>query len=121
MKRFFDWLRRQFTSQRLAFLAFVGALFVLFAISGIQVWEWSNSPQFCAEMCHDVHPEESPAYQDSYHAQVKCVECHMGRLGTLRSIVLKATHVGHLPAVLFDTWERPLIAHTTRPANESWR
>jgi len=119
MKRFFGWLRRQFTRQRMIFLAFVGVLFVLFAVGGIQVWEWSNSPQFCAEMCHDVHPEEAPAYQDSYHAQVKCVECHMGRLGTLRNLALKVTHAGHLPAVLFDTWERPLIAKTTRPANES--
>ncbi len=119
MKRFFGWLRGQFTRRRAIFLAFVAAFFVLFAIGGIQVWEWSNSPEFCADICHDVHPEEAPAYQDSYHAQVKCVECHMGRLGTLRNMVLKASHAVHLPAVLFDNWERPLVARTTRPANES--
>jgi hypothetical protein len=119
MKRFFSWLRQQFTRRRIVFLAVVSVFFVLLAIGGIQAWEWSNSPEFCAEICHDVHPEEAPAYQDSYHAQVKCVECHMGRLGTLRNVVLKASHAVHLPAVLFDTWERPLIARTTRPANES--
>jgi len=119
MKRFFSWLRQQFTRRRIVFLAVVSVFFVLLAVGGIQAWEWSNSPEFCAEMCHDVHPEEAPAYQDSYHAQVKCVECHMGRLGTLRNVALKASHAVHLPAVLFDNWERPLIARTTRPANES--
>jgi hypothetical protein len=119
MKRFFSWLRQQFTRRRMAFLAVVSVFFALLAVGGIQAWEWSNSPEFCADMCHDVHPEEAPAYQDSYHAQVKCVECHMGRLGTLRNVVLKASHAVHLPAVLFDNWERPLIARTTRPANES--
>lgn len=119
MKRLSGWFRGQFTHRRVVFLAFVSVFFVFVALGGIQLWEWSNSPQFCANVCHDVHPEEAPAYQDSYHAQVKCVECHMGRLGTLRNMILKVTHIGHLPAVLFDNWERPLVARTTRPANES--
>jgi hypothetical protein len=119
MKRFFGWLRRQFTLRNFIVLAVITVVYILLAIGGIQVWEWSNSPEFCADACHDVHPEEIPAYQDSYHAQVKCVECHMGRLGTLRNMALKVTHAGHLPAVLFENWERPLVAKTTRPANES--
>jgi hypothetical protein len=65
MKRFFSWLRQQFTRRRLVFLAFVAGLFVVLAIGSIQVWEWSNSPQFCAEMCHDVHPEEGPAFKSN--------------------------------------------------------
>ena len=93
--------------------------FVVFGIIGIQVWEWSNSPAFCTEVCHDVHPEEPAAYEDSYHARVKCVECHMGRLGTIRNMVLKAGHFKHLPQTIFRQYEHPTEAETLRPANES--
>jgi hypothetical protein len=93
--------------------------FVILGVIAIQVWEYSNSVAFCANACHDVHPEEIPAYQDSYHANVKCTECHMGRVGTLRNILLKASHFRHLPEVIFDAYDRPLESETMRPANES--
>ncbi|MCL7454748.1 MAG: cytochrome c3 family protein [Anaerolineae bacterium] len=93
--------------------------FIIFGVIAIQVWEYSNSVSFCANACHDVHPEEIPAFQDSFHANVKCTECHMGRVGTIRSILLKAGHFRHLPEVIFDQYERPLESETMRPANES--
>jgi hypothetical protein len=93
--------------------------FIILGVIAIQVWEYSNSVHFCTNFCHDVHPEEIEAFEDSYHASIKCVECHMGRLGTIQSIILKAGHFGHLPAVLFDRYERPLESVTMRPANES--
>ncbi len=93
--------------------------FVILAVIGIQVWEYSNSLGFCTNACHDVHPEEPTSYQDFYHASVKCTECHMGRVGTLEALALKATHFRHLPAVLFENYERPLESETMRPASES--
>ena len=102
---------------------FTGAAVVLglivFSIVGIQAWEWSNSTEFCTNVCHDVHPEEPVAYQDSYHARVKCVECHMSRVGTLYNLSLKASHAKHLFAVLARQYEHPEEAETLRPANES--
>jgi hypothetical protein len=99
-----------------------GAMSVLFVVLGviaIQAWEYSNSVAFCTTACHDVHPEEPVANQDSYHAQVKCTECHMGRVSTLRGIVLKSSHFRHLPEMVFDNYERPLSSVTMRPASES--
>ncbi|MGD8623103.1 MAG: NapC/NirT family cytochrome c [Anaerolineae bacterium] len=93
--------------------------FIIFGVIAIQVWEYSNSVSFCANACHDVHPEEIPAFQDSFHANVKCTECHMGRVGTIRSMLLKASHARHLPEVIFDAYDRPLESETMRPANES--
>lgn len=93
--------------------------FIVLAIVGTQVWEWSNSTAFCTNVCHDVHPEEPEAYADSYHARVKCVECHMSRVGTLYNITLKASHAKHLPAVIFKKYEHPQEAETLRPASES--
>jgi hypothetical protein len=93
--------------------------FVILGVIAIQVWEYSNSVEFCANTCHDVHPEEPASYRDFFHASVKCTECHMGRVGTLQAIALKAGHFRHLPAVLFDQYERPLESETMRPASES--
>ena len=93
--------------------------FIILGIAAIQVWEYSNSVPFCANFCHDVHPEEIDAFEDSYHASIKCVECHMGRVGTLQNILLKASHFRHLPEVIFDNYDRPLESETMRPANES--
>jgi hypothetical protein len=93
--------------------------FVILGVIAIQVWEYSNSVAFCSNTCHDVHPEEPAAYQDSYHARVKCTECHMGRTGTIEGIFLKAGHFRHLPEVIFNRYERPVESVTLRPPNES--
>ena len=93
--------------------------FIIFGVVAIQVWEYSNSVAFCADACHDVHPEEITAFKDSFHANIKCTECHMGRVGTINSIFLKASHFRHLPEVIFNAYDRPLESETMRPANES--
>ena len=93
--------------------------FLILGFMSIKGWEYSNSTAFCATACHQVHPEEPVAFQDSYHANIKCVECHMGRTGTIRSMLLKAGHVKHLPAVIFRTYDRPLESESMRPARES--
>jgi len=99
-----------------------GAIFVCLICLGIiaaEAWDYTNSVAFCANTCHDVHPEEPLANQDSYHARIKCTECHMGRVSMVRGVVLKSSHVRHLPAVIFDNYERPLVSETMRPASES--
>ncbi|MGD8397467.1 MAG: NapC/NirT family cytochrome c [Anaerolineae bacterium] len=113
-----DRRRRAIRRTLLTGAAFIAG-FVILGVIAIQVWEWSNSVEFCAYMCHDVHPEEIPAFQDSYHARVKCTECHMGRVGTIENMILKAGHFRHLPEVLFDAYDRPLESESMRPANES--
>ncbi len=99
-------------------LAFIVG-FLVFAFLGIQGWEFTNSTWFCTTVCHDVHPEEPSAYADSYHARVKCVECHMGRKGVLETIALKSTHSVHLVTTPLGLYERPTEAKTMRPAADS--
>jgi len=93
--------------------------FLILGVIAIQVWEYSNSVAFCSNTCHDVHPEEPGAYLDSYHARVKCTECHMGRTGTIQGIFLKIGHFRHLPEVIFNNYDRPVESETLRPPNES--
>jgi hypothetical protein len=104
-------------------VVFIGGAFILgYIISGtigIQVWEYSNSATFCTQVCHNVHPEERVAYQDSYHASVGCTECHLSREGLLKNIPLKAGHVRHLPEALLGQYGRPVEWDTLGPASES--
>jgi hypothetical protein len=93
--------------------------FLILGFLAVRIWDYSNSAAFCEDVCHDVHPEETLAYQDSYHANVNCVECHMGRVSMLHNIVLKLGHFRHVPETLLGWYDRPMESETLRPANES--
>ena len=100
-------------------LGIVAGIFLLLGVGSVLTWEYTNSSEFCANACHAVHPEEPAAYRDSYHARVKCTECHMGRVSTLRAIFVKATHMKHLWSRITGGYDRPLTSRSMRPANES--
>jgi len=92
-------------------LAVIGAI-------GIVGWEYTNSDEFCAVMCHSVHPEETASHNTASHARVHCVECHMGRNSTLKLISMKPTHFKELWGMIVG-YERPLHASGMRPAREA--
>ncbi len=112
-------LRNRVSRRTLLIGAAATAVALLFSAASVQGWEYSNSVNFCANTCHDVHPEESEAFHDSYHARVKCTECHMGRLNVWQSVVIKSTHFRRGPAVLLNRYGRPTHSESMRPANES--
>ncbi len=85
---------------------------------GIVAWEYSNSDAFCANACHSVHPEETLAHKASFHAEVHCVECHIGRLSTLHMMALKPEHAKELWGMIVG-YERPLVSTTLRPARQN--
>ena len=102
-----------------ATLVVVGGLaLALLGAGGIVAWEYSNSNEFCANMCHSVHPEETRAHRTSAHARVDCVECHMGRISTLHMMALKPTHAKELWGMIVG-YERPLTSHTLRPSRDN--
>jgi nitrate/TMAO reductase-like tetraheme cytochrome c subunit len=90
----------------------------LLGAGGIVAWEYSNSDAFCANACHSVHPEETRAHNASLHAEVHCVECHIGRLSTLRMMALKPEHAKELWGIIVG-YERPLVSTTLRPARQN--
>jgi len=93
-------------------------IFALMGTAGVATWEYSNSDAFCTEACHDVHPENAFAHKASQHAEVGCVECHVGRISTFPKMVRKTGHMSHLWAVIFG-YERPLTAPSMPPTRES--
>ncbi len=91
---------------------------LLLGAAGIASWEYSNSDVFCATACHNVHPDEPYSHKLSQHAQVSCVECHIGRLSTFAAMIEKSGHVTHAWSVLAG-YERPLDAPSLPDASHS--
>ena len=58
-----------------ATLAFAGLVAFILAGAG---WEYTNRSEFCGTACHTMPPEYA-SYLESPHANVNCVECHIGR------------------------------------------
>ncbi len=69
------------TRHRNAFFIFViGTTFLLFisAVGSYEAFHFTESVTFCGTMCHSVMHPEHIAYQNSPHARVACVDCHVG-------------------------------------------
>jgi nitrate/TMAO reductase-like tetraheme cytochrome c subunit len=68
--------------------------------------EHMETPQFCGQSCHSMRPEFA-AYQNSPHARVACVECHVvpGAAGWIAS---KRAGTRQLVETIFNTYRRPV-------------
>jgi len=106
-------LRLVLSSVAVTIIAFV--VLGAFSVAG---WEYTNSDSFCANACHDVHPEEPVAHQMGNHANVACVECHIGRLPTFQAMVEKSGHIAHAWNFVFG-YERPTYSKSMTGAQKS--
>jgi nitrate/TMAO reductase-like tetraheme cytochrome c subunit len=50
---------------------------LIVAVASYRGAAYMDSPQFCGQSCHVMHPEYT-AYKISAHSHVACVECHIG-------------------------------------------
>ena len=53
------------------------ANFLIVSVASYRGAAYMDSPQFCGQSCHVMHPEYT-AYQISAHSHVACVDCHIG-------------------------------------------
>lgn len=110
-------------SQRNA-LAFFGSFFLFFvmlsAVGSYKAYEFTDSVQFCGQLCHSVMSPEFTAYQLSPHARVACVECHVGA-GAGWYVKSKLSGVRQVFATVFHTFPHPIPTpvHNLRPAPET--
>ena len=51
---------------------------ILSSVGSYEAFHYTESNEFCGTLCHEVMEPEYVAYQNSPHAQVACVECHVG-------------------------------------------
>lgn len=92
---------------------------VTFAVLGYRGFHYMDSTAFCGEVCHEVMIPEFTAYQRSPHAEVECVNCHIGP-GAGWFVQSKISGARQVLAVTFDTYERPIKTpiENLRPARD---
>ncbi len=100
----------------LAIVAFLG----LSAVGGYQAYHFSDSVEFCGQACHTVMRPEFTAYQNSPHARVPCVDCHIGP-GAEWFVKAKISGAYQVYSVLFHKYSRPIPTpiENLRPAQET--
>lgn len=96
----------------------LGFLTLVVISGGLVVWDTTNSSPFCGTSCHTMPPQYS-TYLRSPHARVECVECHLGRDTLTSQIPKKVEHAHTLYALIFHTYEFPIVAKQMKPANEA--
>lgn len=105
-------------------LLFIGVATVLniliFTFASYQGVAYMDTTTFCGQTCHTVMQPEFSAYQNSPHARVNCVECHIGP-GAGWFVKSKLSGVRQVFAVTFKTYSRPIPSPVKylRPARET--
>jgi hypothetical protein len=93
---------------------------IILSVASLRMLHFMDSAHFCGTACHTVMNPEWVTYQQSPHARVKCVECHVGegvdalvksKLNGIRQMYLAALHIYHQPI--------PTPVHQLRPARET--
>ena len=102
------------------FLTFVVVFIGLSVVGSYRAYEFTDSVQFCGQLCHNVMNPEFTAYQLSPHARVACVECHVGA-GATWYVKSKLSGARQVLAVAFNTYPRPIPTpvHNLRPAQDT--
>jgi nitrate/TMAO reductase-like tetraheme cytochrome c subunit len=108
---------------RKAALIFSVGTFIFVVISAVgiyQAYHYTDSVAFCGLTCHAVMNPEFTTYQDSPHARVRCVACHIGP-GAGWYARSKLSGLYQVYATLADKYPRPVPTPISdlRPAQET--
>jgi nitrate/TMAO reductase-like tetraheme cytochrome c subunit len=109
--------------RRRMFMTFLVCSFIFLFISAFgsyRAFEFSESVEFCGQLCHTVMKPEFTAYKASPHSQIKCVECHVGS-GAESYVRAKMGGIRQLYKVITNSYDAPIHTpvSTMRAANET--
>ena len=105
----------------LAVVLSLTTLFVVLSAAGsYRVYEFTDSVQFCGQICHQVMNPEYTTYLQSPHARVACVDCHVGS-GASWYVRSKLSGSYQLYSVTFHKYPRPIPTPVAnlRPAQQT--
>jgi nitrate/TMAO reductase-like tetraheme cytochrome c subunit len=96
-------------------LATIANLLVV-SVSTYRGAAYMDSPQFCGQSCHVMHPEYT-AYKIAAHSHVACVDCHIGS-GAEAYFSAKVNGTKQLVEVAFHRYPTPIPSpvQNLRPA-----
>lgn len=109
--------------RRRMFITFLVGSFVFLMISAFgsyRAFEFTESVEFCGQVCHTVMKPEFVAYKAAPHSQIRCVECHVGS-GAESYVRAKMGGVRQLYRLATGTYDTPIKTpvHGMRSANET--
>lgn len=95
------------------------SLVVILAGAGYKGVEILESTEFCGQACHVTMQPEAVAHARSPHANVACVQCHVGP-GASWFVKSKINGLWEMAEVAFNFYPRPIPTpvHTLRPARD---
>ena len=105
-------------------VAFVLSFIVIFslvsAVGSYKAYEFTDSVDFCGQLCHSVMHPEFVAYKASPHARVACVDCHVGS-GASWYVKSKLSGIRQVYYTARGTYPRPIPTpvHNLRPAQDT--
>ena len=101
-------------------LSFVVIFSLMSAVGSYKAYEFTDSITFCGQLCHSVMGPEFTAYQQSAHARVGCVECHVGS-GASWYVKSKLSGIRQVYYTAMGTFPRPIPTpvHNLRPASDT--
>ncbi|REJ75522.1 MAG: cytochrome C [Acidobacteria bacterium] len=104
----------------IVFLVFSIVFLFVSAFGAYHAYEFTESVTFCGQLCHEVMQPEFVSYGVAPHAEIKCVECHVGS-GAEWYARSKLNGVRQLIKVSFNTYDRPIKTpiHNMRPPNDT--
>ncbi len=90
--------------------------FLVVSVASYRGAAYMDSPQFCGQSCHVMHPEYT-AYKISPHSHVACVDCHIGS-GADAYFAAKVNGTKQLLEVSFHRFPTPIPSpvRNLRPA-----
>ena len=93
---------------------------VIVSLGAYRGVEYMDSVQFCGQACHTPMKPEFVAHQAGAHANVPCVECHVGR-GASSFAQAKLAGTRRLLAVARTNYPRPIVASAAQllPASDT--
>lgn len=107
--------------KKLTIVAVVTAVFLLStAVGSYRTYQFTESVAFCGTTCHKIMSPEYTAYQESPHARVTCVQCHIGP-GASWFVKSKLSGTYQVYAAIANKYPRPIPTpiKNLRPARET--
>jgi nitrate/TMAO reductase-like tetraheme cytochrome c subunit len=114
-------LRDSKTRNAILIFSIISIFFVVSTIVGsYKAFHYTESVEFCGQLCHKVMDPEFTAYQNSPHAKVKCAECHVGE-GADFYVKSKMSGLRQVFKYTLGTYVRPIATpiENLRPARET--
>jgi NapC/NirT cytochrome c family, N-terminal region len=110
-------INRTYVWQVVAILTLInGAFFAYFSYHG---YHFTESREFCGELCHVVMEPEHVVYARSPHSEISCVVCHIGE-GATWFVKSKLSGMRQVYGVLTGDYSRPIETpvKNLRPARD---